>query len=181
MRNGKWQEDFTEGLAGKTLGVIGLGRIGAAVAGIGGAFGMRVIAWSQNLGAEACIAAGAELVSKEELFRSADVVTIHSKLSDRTRHLVNYREFELMKDSAILVNTARGAIVNEQALLAALRNRNIASAALEVFETEPLPQNHPLRSLDNVVLTPHVSFVVRENFELVYGDALQAIKDWLDG
>lgn len=179
VRAGRWQTVFTEELAGRTLAVFGLGRIGIAMATIARAFGMRVIAWSQNITPEICACAGAEMVSRDELFRQADFLTLHVKLSERTRHAVGPRELGLMKPTAFLINTARGGIVDEDALVKALEREQIAGAALEVFSKEPLPSDHPLTTLENVILTPHVSFVERENFKLVYSDAVQAIKDWI--
>jgi phosphoglycerate dehydrogenase-like enzyme len=162
VRAGGWQLTVGDGLHGKTLGVLGLGNIGSEVARIGLAFGMKVIAWSQNLTADKAQACGARRVSKEELFRSADVVTIHLVLSPRTKGLVGAAELRAMKPSARLINTSRGPIVNEPALIATLRERHIAGAALDVFDVEPLPADHPFRSLDNVLSTPHIGYVARE-------------------
>jgi phosphoglycerate dehydrogenase-like enzyme len=181
MRQGGWQGGFVEGLKGRTLAVLGLGRIGAAVARVGNAFDMRVIAWSENLTRERCAATGATLVGRDALFREADILTIHLKLSERTRGLVGARELGLMKSSAYLVNTARAAIVNEVALIESLRRGHLAGAGLEVFETEPLPPDHVLRKLENVILTGHISFVERGSFELAYGDAVENILAWLAG
>ncbi len=181
MRAGAWQTTVGVGLQGKTLGVIGLGRLGTEVARIGKAFGMPVIAWSQNLTREATDAIGAELVSKDALFQRADVVTIHLVLSDRTRGLVREHELAMMKPTAFLINTARGPIVDEQALINALRRSVIAGAGLDVFDEEPLPADHPLRRLENAVLTPHLGYVTIENYRLAYGEAVEDIRAFLAG
>jgi len=181
MRRGAWQTTLGQGLQRKTLGIIGLGRLGAQVATVGKAFGMKVIAWSQNLTAERAEAAGATLVSKEQLFAEADVATIHLVLSDRTRGLVGAADLARMKPSAYLVNTSRGPIVDGAALLECLRARRIAGAALDVFDQEPLPADHPLRQLDNVVLTPHLGYVLEENYRIVYRQAAENIRGFLDG
>jgi phosphoglycerate dehydrogenase-like enzyme len=176
LRAGGWQGTMGESLHGKTLGVLGLGNIGSEVARIGLAFGMEVIAWSQNLTPEKALVCGARLVSKEELFRSADVLTIHLILSQRTRGLVGAAEVQAMKPSARLINTSRGAIVDEPALIEVLRDRRIAGAALDVFDIEPLPGDHPFRSLDNVLATPHIGFVARELYRTFYGDTVENIE-----
>jgi phosphoglycerate dehydrogenase-like enzyme len=176
---GGWQLTVGDSLHGKTLGVLGLGNIGAEVARIGLAFGMSVIAWSQNLTADKAQACGAGLVSKEELFRSADILTIHLVLSQRTKGLVGAAELQAMKPTARLINTSRGPIVDEPALLEALRERRIAGAALDVFDTEPLPADHPFRSLENVLATPHLGFVERELYQMFYGDTVKNIVQWL--
>jgi phosphoglycerate dehydrogenase-like enzyme len=181
MRHGTWQTTIGVGLHGKTLGVIGLGRLGSEVARIGKAFGMNVVAWSQNLTTETTGPQGVELVDKDALFRRADVVTIHVVLSARTRHLVGERELAAMRPTAFLVNTARGPIVDEQALLAALQGRHIAGAGLDVFDEEPLPPDHPLRRLDNVVLTPHLGYVTVDNYRVAYADAVENIRSFLAG
>jgi phosphoglycerate dehydrogenase-like enzyme len=181
MHKGAWQTTLGRGLHGKTLGVLGLGRLGAQVAAVGKAFGMDLIAWSQNLTAERATAAGARLVSKEGLFAQADLVTIHVVLSDRTRGLVGAAELGRMKPTAYLVNTSRGPIVEANALLETLRARRIAGAALDVFDREPLPADDPLRRLDNVVLTPHLGYVLEENYRLVYPQAVEAIRALMAG
>ncbi|HXA69364.1 MAG TPA: D-2-hydroxyacid dehydrogenase family protein [Stellaceae bacterium] len=181
MRKGAWQTTLGRGLHGKTLGVLGLGRLGAQVAAVGKAFGMDLIAWSQNLTAERATAAGARLVSKEGLFAQADLVTIHVVLSDRTRGLVGAPELGRMKPTAYLVNTSRGPIVEANALLETLRACRIAGAALDVFDREPLPADDPLRRLDNVVLTPHLGYVLEENHRLVYPQAVEAIRALMAG
>jgi phosphoglycerate dehydrogenase-like enzyme len=181
MRAGAWQSTVGVGLHGKTLGVLGLGRLGTDVARIGGAFGMQVIAWSQNLTRAQTDAAGVELVAKDELFRRSDVVTVHLVLSDRTRGIVGERELAMMKPTAYLVNTARGPIVDEHALIHALRHSVIAGAGLDVFDEEPLPVDHPLRRLENALLTPHLGYVTTENYRLAYGEALEGIRAFLAG
>ena len=176
-----WQVTLGMDIEGKTLGVLGLGKLGARAAGVGKAFGMKVVAWSQNLTAERCKEVGAELVAKEALFRNADVVTIHLQLSDRTRGLITAREFGLMKRTAYLINTSRGPIVDEKSLLDALTTKQIAGAGLDVFDVEPLPLEHPLRKLDNAVITPHLGYVSQQNYERYYPDIVENIRGWLDG
>jgi phosphoglycerate dehydrogenase-like enzyme len=180
LRSGGWQHTIGDGLRGKTLGVLGLGNIGSEVARLGLSFGMRVIAWSQNLTSDKAQARGARLVSKEELFQQAHIITIHLVLSDRTRGLVGAPELAAMKSSARLVNTSRGPIVEEAALIEALREGRIAGAALDVFDVEPLPPNHPYRSLENVLATPHIGYVSRELYATFYRDTVQNITAWLD-
>ena len=180
LRAGGWQRTVGDSLHGKTLGVLGLGNIGSEVARIGLAFGMEVIAWSQNLTADKSQACGARLVSKEELFRNADIVTIHLVLSDRTKGLVGVAELQAMKPSARLINTSRGPIVDEPALIEVLRERGIAGAALDVFDIEPLPADHPFRSLDNVLSTPHIGYVARDLYRTFYGDTVKNVRRWLE-
>jgi phosphoglycerate dehydrogenase-like enzyme len=180
VHDGGWQTSVGQELSGKTLGVLGLGRIGAKVARIGGAFGMDVVAWSQNLTPEAADGAGARYVSRETLFATSDVLTVHLKLSDRSRGLIGAAELAAMKPTALLVNTSRGPIVEEAALIDALRGHRIAGAALDVFDTEPLPAGHPLRTLDNVLATPHIGYVADRPYRIFFGDAVAAISDWLD-
>lgn len=180
VREGQWQTSVGRELAGRVLGVLGLGRIGARVARIGVAFGMEVIAWSQNLTPESAAGAGATYVAKDELFRRSDVLTIHLKLSERTTGLVGDAELTMMKPTTLLVNTSRGPIVDESALVQALRSRTIGGAALDVFDTEPLPAGHPLRTLDNVLATPHIGYVADRGYRIFYRDAVSAIADWLD-
>jgi phosphoglycerate dehydrogenase-like enzyme len=181
MREGRWQTSLGIGLKGKTLGLLGLGRLGGQVARIGTAFGMEVIAWSQNLTPERAAEAGAAAVSKEALFARADVLSIHVVLSPRTRGLVGAGDLARMKPTAFLVNTSRGPVVDEPALHAALRARRIAGAGLDVFEAEPLPHDHPMLALDNVVLTPHLGYVTEEGYRLAYGQAVEDIRAFLDG
>jgi len=180
LRGGGWQRQIGNDLAGRTLGLLGLGNIGAAMARIGQAFGMKVIAWSQNLTAERAASADAELVTKEELFRQADIVSIHLRLSGRTRGLVGAAELALMKPTARLVNTSRGPIVVEADLVAALEDGKIAGAAIDVFDQEPLPPDHPFRSLPNLLATPHIGYVTRGLYERFYRDTVQNIVHWLD-
>jgi len=180
VRDGGWQTRIGVNLRGKCLGVIGLGNIGKEVARIALAFGMTVIAWSQNLTSEIASAAGATLVDKDALFRQADIVTIHLILSRRTNGLIGAAELALMKPTAWLINTSRGPIVDEAALIEALRARGIAGAALDVFDGEPLPADHPFRSLDNVLATPHIGYVTEELYRAFYGDAAASIAAWLE-
>ncbi|RSM61260.1 hydroxyacid dehydrogenase [Amycolatopsis sp. WAC 01376] len=175
MREGGWQTTVGTILSGKTLGLLGLGRLGAGAAKIGKAFGMETIAWSQNLTKEKADPHGVTAVSKEELFARADVLSVHLVLSDRSRGLVGAPELAAMKPTAMLVNTSRGPIVDEAALVDALRRKEIAVAALDVYDVEPLPSEHPLRTLDNVVLTPHIGYVTREAYEIFYRDAVEDI------
>ncbi len=180
LRDGGWQTSVGRELAGRTLGVLGLGRIGARVARIGEAFGMKVIAWSENLTPAAAAEAGATYVSKDDLFATADVLTIHMKLSERSTGLAGAAELALMKPMALLVNTSRGPIVDEAALVEALERRAVAGAALDVFDTEPLPPRHPLRTLDNVLATPHIGYVADRPYRIFFRDAVAAISEWLD-
>jgi phosphoglycerate dehydrogenase-like enzyme len=180
VRDARWQTSIGEELSGKTLGVLGLGNIGGQVARIGLAFGMNVIAWSQNMTPEIAKAAGAKLVSKDELFREADILTIHLILSARTKGLVGPAEFALMKPTARLINTSRGPIVDEPSLIKALRSHAIAGAAVDVFDHEPLPPQHPLRSMQNVLATPHIGYVTDNLYRMFYGDVVKSITTWLD-
>jgi phosphoglycerate dehydrogenase-like enzyme len=181
MRSGGWQTTVGVGLNGKVLGVLGLGKLGGEVARVGRAFQMEVIAWSQNLTAEHASSLGAMRVEKDELFQRADFVTIHLILSKRTRGLVTARELALMKPGAYLINTSRGPIVEERALIDVLTNHKIAGAALDVFDEEPLPDEHPLRKLNNVVLTPHLGYVTVENYRKAYSEAVEDIRAFLAG
>jgi D-3-phosphoglycerate dehydrogenase len=182
MRAGRWHEGLPPGfsLAGKRLGLLGLGNIGARVAAIGKAFGMECAAWSANLTAQKAQSAGAQLVSKEELFAQSDVVTIHLVLSERTRGLVRAEDLERMKPGAVLVNTSRGPIVDEAAMISWLR-KNANHAALDVYEREPLPADHPLRKLENVTLSPHLGYVHEDNYRIFYGDTVENVAAWLAG
>jgi phosphoglycerate dehydrogenase-like enzyme len=181
VRAGSWQVSLGPELAGRTIGVVGLGRVGGRVAQIARAFGMSVIAWSENLTAERAAAVEARLVGKDELFASADVVTLHLVLGERTRGLLGERELALMKPTAYLVNTSRGPIVDEPALVNALRAGSIAGAALDVFDEEPLPVDHPLCTLDNTVLTPHIGYVGQDAYAVFYADALEDVEAFLAG
>jgi len=176
-----WQSTIGMDLDGLTLGVLGLGKLGTRTANIAKAFGMKVIAWSQNLTAEKCKEAGVEYVSKEDLFRQADFITIHVVLSQRSRGLVGAKELALMKPTAYIVNTSRGPIIDEGALLAVLREKKIAGAGLDVFDVEPLPTDHPLRKMDNVVLTPHLGYVATQNYRAYFGGVVDDIRAFLDG
>ena len=181
MRAGGWQSTVGTILAGRTLGLLGLGRIGKRMATYGRAFDMPVIAWSQNLTDEAAAAAGARRVAKDDLFRLADVLSIHVQLSDRTRGLVTARELALMKPTAYLINTSRGPIVVEADLIAALRSGRIAGAGLDVFDIEPPAADHPFRTMDNVTLTPHLGYVTHETLKAFYTDTLEALGAFANG
>ena len=180
MKAGGWQEGFGIGLNGKTLGVIGLGKLGGKVANVGRAFGMEIVAWSPNLTQKRCVDLGVTKVTKEDLFSQSDVITIHMVLSENTRDLVGDDDLARMKPASYLINTSRGPIINESALLNALRNKKIAGAGLDVFDVEPLPKEHFFRELDNLVLTGHTGYVVAELYEKVYGQAVENIKAWID-
>ena len=176
-----WQVTIGRDLEGLTLGILGLGKLGQRSATVGKAFGMRTIAWSQNLTEEKAKAASADLVSKEDLFRNADFITIHLVLGDRSRGLVGAKELGLMKKTSYLINTSRGPIVDEKALIAALQNNAIAGAGLDVFDVEPLPLNHPFRKMDNVVITPHLGYVSEQNYRKYFPEIVEDIRAWLDG
>jgi phosphoglycerate dehydrogenase-like enzyme len=178
---GGWQTTLGFDLEGKTLGILGLGNLGAKVGKIGAAFGMKIIAWSENLTDERARERGAERVSKDELFNRSDIVTIHSVLSPRSRGLVGAREFALMKPTALLINTSRGPIVDETALLAALRQKNMAGFGADTFDVEPLPGDHPLRAEPRALLTPHLGYVTEETYRDFYGGMVQGIEGWLAG
>jgi phosphoglycerate dehydrogenase-like enzyme len=180
VADGGWQMTVGRELDRRVLGVLGLGRIGGRVARIGAAFGMDVVAWSTNLTAEAAQQAGARYLPRDEFFATADVVSIHMKLSERSRGLVGAAELSSMKKTALLVNTSRGPIVDEGALIDALRSRSIAGAALDVFDTEPLPADHPLRTLPNVLATPHIGYVADRPYRIFFRDAAAAIAEWLE-
>jgi phosphoglycerate dehydrogenase-like enzyme len=180
-RSGRWQETVGISLDGKTIGIIGLGNIGGQMAEVARAFHMNIIAWSQNLTKQRAEDCGAILVSKDELLSQADIVTIHLRLSDRTQGLMGARELGLMKPTAYLVNSSRGPIVDEAALLEALRRKAIAGAGLDVFDIEPLPKDHPLLKLDNVVLTPHLGYVTQEGYANFYGQTLENIRSFIEG
>jgi phosphoglycerate dehydrogenase-like enzyme len=181
VRNGGWQVAIGGDLRGKTLGIVGLGTIGSAIAHVAQAFQMETLAWSQNLTRRHAEQAGARLVGKEELFRLSDVVTLHLVLSSRTRGIVGAPELSLMKPSAWLINTSRGPLIQEAALVDVLQKCRIAGAALDVYDDEPLPPDHPFRALDNVVATPHVGFVTRDTYKTFYSDTVENIAAWLDG
>lgn len=181
MRQGKWQTTVGRSLKGSTLGVIGLGKLGGQVARIAGAFGMEVIAWSENLTARRAAEVGARLVDKETLLREADVVTIHLVLSARSRGLIGKAELALMKRDAYIVNTSRGPIIDEAALIEALKAGRIGGAGLDVYAVEPLPADHVLRSLPNVLLTPHLGYVTDDTYAVFYRETAESVKAWLDG
>ncbi|MBV8493643.1 MAG: D-2-hydroxyacid dehydrogenase family protein [Alphaproteobacteria bacterium] len=181
MRHGGWQTRIGHRVAGKTLGLLGLGRLGSAVARVGLAFGMKAIAWSQNLTADKAAAQGVERVEKDELFRRSDILSVHLVLSDRTRGLVGAREIGLMKPTAILVNTSRGPICDSSAIIDAIKNTRLAYAGFDVYDHEPLPINHPLRSAPNVILTPHIGYVTEENYRSSYPQIVENIMAFLDG
>jgi phosphoglycerate dehydrogenase-like enzyme len=180
LRGGGWQQSVGDDMAERTLGVLGLGNVGGAVAKIGNAFGMKVIAWSQNLTTSRAAEVGATLVTKDALFQEADVVCIHLVLSGRTRGLVGAAELALMKPTARLVNTSRGPIVVEADLVAALKDKKIAGAAVDVFDQEPLPLEHPFRALPNLLATPHIGYVSRGLYARFYQDTVANICRWLD-
>ena len=179
LRGGGWQTAVGADLFGKTLGIVGLGNIGSRVAEIGRAFGMNVIAWSQNLTKERAGAAGARLVSKEEIFRESDIITIHLVLSHRSRGIVGRSELTSMKPTAHLINAARGPIVDEAALIEVLKARKIAGAGLDVFDIEPLPPEHPFRHLPNILATPHLGYGSRSLYATFYRDSVENIKSWI--
>jgi phosphoglycerate dehydrogenase-like enzyme len=181
MREGRWQTGFGLELAGKTLGILGLGRIGGRVAAFGRFMGMRVVAWGPTLTEERAGAAGVERLELDKVFAESDVVSIHLRLSDKTRGVVGARQLAAMKPSAYLVNSARGPLVDEAALVRALRERRIAGAALDVFDEEPLPAGHPLLALDNAVLAPHTGYVTREAYRAWFGKIVESIDRYLRG
>jgi phosphoglycerate dehydrogenase-like enzyme len=181
MRHGGWQTRVGHRVAGKTLGLLGLGRLGSAVARVGIAFGMKAIAWSQNLTAEKAAEQNVERVDKDELFRRADILSVHLVLSDRSRGLVGARELGLMKPSAILVNTSRGPICDTDAVIAALNSGRLAYAGFDVYDQEPLPFDHPLRRVPNVILTPHIGYVTDENYRSSYPQIVENVLGFLDG
>ena len=183
MRAGRWHEGLRGGtvLEGKRLGLIGLGKLGSRVAGYAKAFGMEVVAWSQNLTGEKAASGGATLVTKYALLRTSDFVSIHLVLSERSRGLVGAPEFALMKPGATLVNTSRGPIVDEKAMIEALQSGRLAHAALDVYDVEPLPADHPLRRMQNVTLAPHLGYVSENVYRTFWGDALEDVEAWLDG
>ncbi|GGL32486.1 D-2-hydroxyacid dehydrogenase family protein [Phycicoccus endophyticus] len=181
VRAGGWQTTVGGDLEGHTLGLLGLGRLGARVAAVGQAFGMTTLAWSENLTVERAAAVGVQAVPREELFARADVLSVHLVLSDRTRGLVGPAELAAMKPTALLVNTSRGPIVDEAALVHALRTGAIGAAALDVFDEEPLPADHPLRGLDNALLTPHIGYVTADTYATFYRGVVEDIAAWSAG
>jgi phosphoglycerate dehydrogenase-like enzyme len=181
MRRGQWQTGMPLPLKGKRLGVVGLGKLGGAVAAVGRAFDMDVVAWSPNLTAERAQQGGARYVDKQELFATSDVISVHLILSASTRNVVDAASIAAMKSTAFLVNTSRAGLVDQAALMDALRNKRIGGAGLDVFPAEPLPADDPVRRLDNVVLTPHLGYVSADNFKAFYANAVEAIKAWAAG
>jgi phosphoglycerate dehydrogenase-like enzyme len=179
FRKGGWQVSVGGDLHGKTIGLLGLGYTGGATARVAQAFGMRTIAWSQNMTQESAAKFGASYVSKEELLAASDILSIHVRLSDRTRNLIGAKELAMMQPHALLVNTARGPIVNEKALIDALSEKQIAAAALDVFDQEPLPPQHPFRSMDNVIATSHIGYVTDESYRIYYGESVENIRAWI--
>ncbi|MDB5141092.1 MAG: hydroxyacid dehydrogenase [Mucilaginibacter sp.] len=180
VKTSAWQTTIGVDLKGKTLGIVGLGRIGTQIAAYAKVFGMKVVAWSENLTEERAHRAGAELVSKEFLFKTADFVTIHLVLSERSKGIIGAHELSLMNPSVYLINTSRGPLIDETALIEALQNKRIAGAALDVYGTEPLPHDHPFRKLDNVLATPHIGYVTEATYRVFYGDTVKAITEWLN-
>ncbi|WP_420226656.1 D-2-hydroxyacid dehydrogenase family protein [Pigmentiphaga litoralis] len=181
MRRGQWQTRMPVPVYGKRLGVVGLGRLGAAMARVGLAFGMDVVAWSANLTDEKAAEVGVKRVDKHELFATSDAISLHLVLSDRSRHVVDAAAIDAMKPTAFLVNTSRAGLVDDDALMRALTAHKIGGAGLDVFEREPLPEDDPIRQLDNVVLTPHLGYVSESNFRAFYQNALAAVQAWKDG
>jgi phosphoglycerate dehydrogenase-like enzyme len=181
VRKGGWQVGLGEDVKGKTLGVVGLGRLGAYVAGVGKALGMNVVAWSQNLTPEKAAAGGAKYLPKDELFKQADFITVHYKLSPRSKGIVGAADIARMKPTAFLINTSRGPLVDEKALIAALQGGRIGGAALDVYDIEPLPANHPYRNVPRLITTPHVGYVSRENYATFFGQTVENIEAWLAG
>ncbi|MFP1831159.1 D-2-hydroxyacid dehydrogenase family protein [Lonsdalea quercina] len=181
LRSGGWQVGIGADLEGSTLGILGLGKIGARVAAIGRAFGMNVMAWSQNLTPEAAQAAGVTWVDKATLLRESDWLSLHLVLSERTRGIIGASDLALMKPTAWLINTSRGPLVDEAALIEALSQQTLAGAALDVFSSEPLPDNHPFRTLNNVIATPHIGFVTHHTYRVFYEETVQNLQAWLDG
>jgi D-3-phosphoglycerate dehydrogenase len=182
MKSGEpWQATVGADLFQHTLGIIGLGNLGARVAKVAQAFGMKVVAWSQNLKPEKCAQLGVEYATKADLFQKSDFITIHTQLSDRTRGLISATDLAMMKKTAYIINTSRGPIIDEAALIAALQQGAIAGAGLDVFDVEPLPVDHPYRKMPNVTLTPHLGYVTRDGYTLFYGGMVEAIRAWLDG
>jgi len=178
VKNGGWQTTVGVDLKGKTLALLGLGNIGQKMAAIGKAFDMHVIAWSENLTEEKAASFGVKYVSKESLFKEADFLTVLLVLSARSKHIVDLADLQLMKPAAYLINTSRGPLVNEAALIEVLENRQIGGAALDVFETEPLPADHPFRKLDNVLATPHIGFVTEDTYKVFYQDIVKILHEW---
>jgi phosphoglycerate dehydrogenase-like enzyme len=179
FKSGGWQTTIGGDFKGKTMGILGMGRVGSKIAAYAKAFDMNVIAWSPNLTAEKATESGAQLVSKEELFKQADFVSVHMVLSDRSRGIVGKEDLSLMKPTAYFINTSRGPLVDEIALIEILQQHKIAGAAIDVFNTEPLPVDHPFRKLDNLLATSHVGYVTENTYKLFYTDTVKAVEEWL--
>jgi len=179
LRNGEWQKEIGIDLKGKTIGIVGLGNIGSVIARYAKAFEMEVVAWSENLTLEKANEHGAKLVSKEGLFKMADFVSVHLILSPRSRNIITSKELSLMKPTAYFINTSRGPLVNEADLIDALTNKKIAGAALDVYDIEPLPTNHPFRKLPNLLATPHIGYVTKDTYQIFYEDTILRIKEFL--
>ncbi len=179
LRAGGWQRHVQRDIHGRTLGIVGLGNFGQAVARVGQAFGMKVTAWSANLDHDLARSLGVEPVTKEALFSGADVISVHMKLSDRSRGMIGAAELGLMKPSAWIVNASRGPLIDEAALISVLEAETIGGAALDTYDTEPLPADHPFRTLPNVVATPHIGFVTEDTYRLFYGQQAAAVAAWL--
>jgi phosphoglycerate dehydrogenase-like enzyme len=179
VRSGGWQTTIGVDLKCKTIGIIGLGTVGSKIAAYAKAFEMKVIAWSDDLTGEKAAAAGAVSVSKESLFRLSDFVTVHLVLSNRSKGIIGRKELDMMKPTAFFINTSRGPIIDESALTDVLKRQAIAGAALDVYNTEPLPEDHILRSLNNVLATPHIGYVTEDTYRVFYGDSVKAIENWL--
>jgi len=179
FKSGGWQTTIGGDFKGKTMGILGMGRVGSKIATYAKAFDMNIIAWSPNLTAEKAAESGAQLVSKEELFKQADFVTIHMVLSDRSRGIVGKEDLSLMKPTAYFINTSRGPLVNEATLIETLQQHKIAGAAIDVFNTEPLPADHPFRKMDNLLATSHVGYVTENTYKLFYTDTVKAVEEWL--
>jgi phosphoglycerate dehydrogenase-like enzyme len=180
MRSGIWQTTIGTDLKGKTIGIIGLGRIGSRIAKYAQAFEMKILAWSPNLTKEKATEAGAIAVAKDELFKESDFITIHMVLGKQTKELVKMQELQLMKSTAYLINTSRGPLIKEADLIEILQEKKIKGAALDVYDTEPLNPDHPFRKLENVLATPHIGFVTEETYRLFYQDTVNAIQQWLE-
>ena len=181
MYQGYWQTTIGFELKGKTLGIMGLGNLGSMVAKVGKAFGMEVIAWSENLKMAEAEKHGVLAVTKDELFEKSDFLTIHYLLSDRSRNLVKYDDISKMKKTAFIINTSRGPIINEDDLIKALQDEIIAGAGLDVYAIEPLPENHKLRFLPNVLLTPHIGYVTLDNYVKWYNQMAEDLQAFIDG
>ncbi len=181
MHEGGWQAAVCDGMNAKTMGILGLGKLGEKVARVCLALDMNVVAWSENLGRERCQEVGVGYVDKDTLFKDSDAISIHVVLSERTRGLIGAKELACMKPTAYLINTSRGPIIDEAALIDALRDGTIAGAGIDVYDVEPLPPDHALRGLDNAVLTGHTGYVVKELYAVAYGDALENIQAWMKG